>query len=121
MADSHTVAHTFLKGFAAKVDGQTLGLVVYNKHGDLEAQVREQTVVSAKKISTRVDYYAVVGADGTMDSAIEDGLRNIEDHWPILATALRTPGAIIDDDQLGTLAAIAGIWEARSPRTIGAL
>jgi hypothetical protein len=121
MADSHTVARTFLKSFAAKIDGQPLGLVVYNKHGDLEAQVREQSVVSAAEISKRVDYYAVVGVNGTMNSAIEDGLRNIEDHWPTLATALRAPGVIIDDGQLGTLAAIAGIWEARSPRTIDAL
>ena len=95
MAESHTVARTFLKGFAAKLDAQAAGLVVYDKHEDLARQVRSQKIASAQEVSTHTDFYMIVRPDGAADPIIEEALRSIEDYWPAFATALRTPGVAL--------------------------
>jgi hypothetical protein len=116
MAESHRVARTFLKGFARKVGGYR-GLVVYDKHGDLAAQVQAQQLTDVKEASTKTNFYRFVRPNGP-DDAIEEALSKIESVWDNFATVLRTPGASLAHGQLGTLAAIAGIWEARSARSV---
>jgi hypothetical protein len=121
MAESHTVARTFLKGFAATLAAQPSGLVVYEKGGDLAAQIAAQTLTSAEYISTHTDFYMLVQEGGAKDPLLEESLSKIEQHWPSFARALRTPGVSLTTGQIGTLTAIAGLWEARSRRTVNAL
>jgi hypothetical protein len=104
---AHTVTRAYLVGFQDKKKG---GLVVVDRHGPVEEQLRAQLTVPIKSVSTRLDAYVLRRSTGTYDGP-ETALMFIEQSIPQLRKNLRK-GPLSDDD-LETCVLLAATQHAR--------
>ncbi len=111
----HKLPQTYLKGFDS---GR--GIIVYDVSkcpdvSDLVRQVKDPTVeTNVKKLAAEIDYYTRETSDGP-DYSFEEMLSHFENHYRPTMKAVRSD-APLSDDQMGMLALLAAVQDARVNR-----
>lgn len=111
----HTVPQVYLKGFDSGS-----GIIVYDvsrrpELADLVRQVEKPTIeANMKKLASEIDYYTWETPTGP-DYSFEEMLSKFENHYKPTMKAVRS-GLPLTSDQLGMLALLAAVQDARVNR-----